>query len=178
MRLIIKNTIEDYRAAIEHEFNYVIEKGKVAFDILKMILYISPWIACLLQWNVIISMEYYYIITCILFAVIIDLLFYFILKNSYPIRWLINFLLIRVKINKFSLCDKILEINEDYIKIYNEYKEIIFNKKNKIDIIILQECLLIISKDSNNIKQNILISNKSFKDNDEINQFINSIKKR
>ena len=175
MKLTIKNTIEDYRIFLERTCNYVIGKNKIIFNILKILLYIAPWVSGIVQWEVIVNRDYSYISTFIFLSIIVDLLFYFIFKNGYPVKWLVNFLLIKIKINKFAICDKVLEVNEDYIKIYNNYGEIIFNKKDKIEIISLDECLIITNKKSNDIQKYILISNRSFKDKNEINQLINSI---
>ena len=113
--------------------------------------------------------------TFIFLSVIFDLLFYYILKNDYPIRWLVGILLIKIKSRKSTIGDKILESNKDYVKIYNDFEETIFYKKDKIEIIRLDRCLLISSKGSDNKKRYVLISNKSFKNDNEIEQLIHSI---
>lgn len=109
MYLTIKNTIEDYRAFLEYACNSVIEKHKIIFNILKIALYIAPWGSWLVQWNIIANREYFYIMTFIFLSVIFDLLFYYILKNDYPIRWLVGILLIKIKSRKSTIGDKILE---------------------------------------------------------------------
>lgn len=175
MYLTIKNTIEDYRAFLEYACNSVIEKHKIIFNILKIALYIAPWGSWLVQWNIIANREYFYIMTFIFLSVIFDLLFYYILKNDYPIRWLVGILLIKIKSRKSTIGDKILESNKDYVKIYNDCEETIFYKKDKIEIIRLDKCLLISSKGVDNRKRYVLISNRSFKNDSEIDQLIHSV---
>lgn len=128
-----------------------------------------------MQYKVIVNREYFYIITFIVLSIVFDLLFYLVFKNNYPIKWLVDLSLIRIKRNRFAICDKVLEVHEDYIKIFNKYGEIRFNKKDKSEIIRFDKGLIITNKVDKNIKKFIFIPNRSFENDNEINQLINSI---
>ena len=176
MNLIIRNTIEDYRDVYNYMYEYIIEEYKKIFTTLKIIIYLAPLISLLLQREVLVNREYNYLIPFIIISVIVEVLFYLILKNKYPIKWLVNLDLIKVKRSKFAVCDKVLEIDEKYIKIFNKYGEVIFNKKNKSEVIRFNKGLIINNKVDNKIKKFIFIPNRSFKDDNEINQLVSCIK--
>jgi hypothetical protein len=178
MKLTIKNTIEDYRCVQEYMYRYLIEKNKVLFNIFKMLLYASPWIAVLLQWKIIVNKEYFYITAFIIVSIAFDLLFYLVLKNNYPIKWLVNLSIMGIKKNKFYFEDKILESYEEYIKIYNDYGNVKVDKNDRLEVIRFNKGLILTIKKEKYRKGFIFIPSRSFANNNEINELISFIEQR
>lgn len=173
MNLTIKNTIEDYRDLQDYIYKAILEKNKIIFNIYKTLLYIIPWGIFLIYSEVIINKEYFYIIFFIIFAIVLDFLIFLLFKNWIKILTYLS--LIKIKRSKFYTSDKILEINEEYIKVFNDYGEIRFNKKDKSKTIRFNKGLIITNRKEKDIKKFIFIPNRSFENDNEINQLINSM---
>jgi len=173
MKLLIKNTIEDYRDLHDYIYNDILEKNKIIFNIYRVLLYLVPWGIFLVYTEVIINKEYFYIILFIIFAIVLDLLIFLLFRNR--IKILTNLSLISIKRSKFCTSDKFLEINEEYIKIFNDYGKIEFNKKDRFKIVKLNKGIVLINKKFEGSKRFIFITKRSFSNNTEIEELINSI---